>query len=80
MLWVLFRLISNHLFAPCVRVGSGVATKRRSHSLGEQLEGHELVNSGYTLHFAQVCMTSVPMSTTQGAHGCGRRVESCRND
>jgi hypothetical protein len=34
-----------------------VETKRRSHSLGEQLEGHELVNSGFNLHFTQVRLT-----------------------
>lgn len=36
----------------CKPVG-GVETRRRSNSLGEQLEGHELMNSGYKLSFGQ---------------------------
>ena len=36
---------------PYCKPDDGIDTVRKSHSLGEQLEGHELHNSGYHLHF-----------------------------
>lgn len=41
-------------------VDTGIETRRKSHSLGEQLEGHELRNSGYELFFTQVVPTWHP--------------------
>jgi len=36
---------------PYCKPDHGIDSVRKSHSLGEQLEGHELHNSGYHLHF-----------------------------
>lgn len=38
---------------PFCKPVEGVETRRRSNSLGEQLEGHELMNSGYLLSFTK---------------------------
>ncbi len=62
----------------CKPVG-GVETRRRSNSLGEQLEGHELMNSGYKLTFAGSVESTKVCSMKLGKADAKKFVEAVDN-